>query len=329
VPGRQAEVKVVIQVLMGGASSEREVSLSSGSAVARGLERAGHTVATYDYNPDQGRDVNHYLASSGLREADVVFIALHGGEGEDGRIQAILELAGKPYTGSGVRASAICMDKAITKIVLEYNGVTTPAWAYLRNEEAGRRTRANAISRLGLPLVVKPVDQGSTIGLSIVEREGELEAAIGLALEYSDGIVFEKYIDGRELSVSIVGQEVFPIVEIKPREGFYDYQRKYTKGMTDYACPAPLERGLSDRIQEDALKAYRACGCGGFARVDARLDKAGVAYFLEINTIPGMTETSLVPMAAKAKGLSFEALVERIATSGLKRAKSVTPRIGG
>lgn len=320
------EVNVVVQVLMGGTSTEREVSLASGPQIAQGLERAGHTVTTYDFNPDQGRDVRHYLDSSGLREADVVFIALHGGEGEDGRIQALLELAGKAYTGSGVGASAVCMDKAITKMVFQYHGILTPAWVHLRKEEAHAWRTNPALKKLGLPVVIKPVDQGSTIGISIVEREGGIEPAVGLALEYSAGLIFEKFIDGRELSVAIVGDEVFPIVEIKPKQGFYDYERKYTKGMTDYECPAEIEKRLAARIEEDALRAYRACGCEGFARVDLRLGKDGEGYFLEVNTIPGMTETSLVPMAAKARGVSFEALVDRITSSGLKRRKTVTPR---
>jgi D-alanine-D-alanine ligase len=250
----------------------------------------------------------------------LVFIALHGGEGEDGRVQAVLELAGKPYTGSGVRSSAVCMDKMISKVIFEHHGIVTPPWAYLRREDAGQGRDSAALAPLGLPLVVKAADQGSTIGISIVERAGDLGQAIELALKYSDGIVFEKYIEGRELSTSIVGDEVFPTVEIKPKQGFYDYERKYTKGMTEYECPARLDPAIARRLEADALRAYKVCGCEGFARVDSRLDAKGTAYFLEINTIPGMTETSLVPMAAKARGLSFDALVDRIASQALGRA---------
>lgn len=320
---------MTIQVLMGGSSTEREVSLKSGAAIARGLKDAGHKVTTYDLNPAEGRDARHLLISRDLREADLVFLALHGGEGEDGRIQALLELAGKPYTGSGVRASAVCMDKAINKMVFEYYSVETPAWAYLRSEEAHGWRSSETIRRLGFPLVVKPVDQGSTIGLSIVKLESDVDGAIGLALKYSRGLVFEKYIDGREMTVAIVGNEVFPIVEITPKQGFYDYERKYTKGMTDYRCPAPIEDTLARRIESDALRAYLGCGCEGFARVDLRLGLDGVPCFLEVNTIPGMTETSLVPMAAKARGLSFDALVDRIASLGLKRGGPAERRIGG
>lgn len=320
---------MVIQVLMGGTSSEREVSLASGSAIARGLERAGHKVTLYDFNPAEGRDIHHLVGAPDLREADLVFIALHGGEGEDGRIQAVLELAGKPYTGSGVRASAVCMDKMISKVMLEHHGIVTPPWAYLRRKEAGEWRGSAPIAGLGMPIVVKPVDQGSTIGISIVERAGDLARAIDLALRYSDAVVFEKYIDGRELSTSIVGDEVFPTVEIKPKQGFYDYERKYTKGMTEYECPAKIEPAVARRLEADALKAYQVCGCEGFGRVDSRLDAKGTAYFLEINTIPGMTETSLVPMAARARGLAFEALVDRIASLGLGRGGASRPNTGG
>ena len=312
---------MVIQVLMGGTSTEREVSLASGKAVAAGLERAGHTVTTYDFNPREGREVRHLLASDGFKRADVVFIILHGGEGEDGRIQAMLDLAGKPYTGPGVRASALCMDKALTKIVFEHAGVATPAWTYLVGESARAWRECPAARDLGFPVVIKSVDQGSSVGLTIAGSAGDADRGIDLALKYSPGVVFERYIPGRELTVAVVEQEVFPIVEIKPRQGFYDYERKYTKGLTDYECPAVLEPGLAAAIQADALKAYLACGCDGFSRVDARLGPDGVAYFLEVNTVPGMTDTSLVPMAAKAKGVSFEALVDRIAGHGLRRGR--------
>lgn len=320
---------MTILVLMGGSSTEREVSLRSGAAIARGLEGAGHRVTTYDLNPSEGRDALHLLSSRGFRESNLVFLALHGGEGEDGRIQAMLELVGMPYTGSGVRASAVCMDKAINKMVFEYYSVETPAWVYLRSEEAaGWRTR-DGIRGLGFPLVVKPVDQGSTVGLSIVKMASDVDGAISLALKYSRGVVFEKYIDGREMSVAIVGNEVFPVIEIIPKQGFYDYERKYTKGATDYRCPAPIESALARRIESDALRAYLGCGCEGFARVDLRLGLDGVPYFLEVNTIPGMTETSLVPMAAKARGVEFEEIVDRIASLGLTRGGRAEQQIGG
>jgi D-alanine-D-alanine ligase len=310
-----------VLVLMGGMSSEREVSLNTGKAVSEALAEAGYEVTSYDLYPEAGRDILDLVTSSSLKEAQVVFIALHGGEGEDGRIQALLELLGKPYTGSGVRSSAICMDKSISKTVFEKHGITTPAWAHLHGEAADVVHAEEAIAGIGgLPVVVKPIDQGSTIGISIVHKPRALEAAINLARRYSPGLILEKYVEGRELSVPIIEDEVYPMIEIKPKEGFYDYERKYTKGMTIYDCPADIDDGTGRMIEEGALKAYRVLGCENFARVDLRLGSDGVARFLEVNTVPGMTETSLVPMGAQARGISFPQLVDRITRYALKRA---------
>ena len=318
-----------VLVLMGGMSSERDISVSTGQAVAEGLREAGRTVSTYDLNPDEGRDVVDLVNSPLLNESDVVFIALHGGEGEDGRIQALFDLMGKPYTGSGVRASSICMDKAISKMILERVAIPTPPWELL-GDGADHAKASAAVERLGgVPTVVKPVDQGSTIGITIVERLEDLERAIRLAQTYSPSVLFEKYIEGRELSIPIIEDEVYPVVEIKPKDGFYDYERKYTKGMTVYDCPADVPDEIRRRIESDALKAYRVLGCEGFARVDLRLGDDGVPYFLEVNTIPGMTETSLVPMGAGARGVSFSRLVDRITLYALKKADSRSPRAGG
>ena len=319
-----------VLVLMGGMSTEREVSLSTGAAVKEALEARGHTAPLYDLDPRAGRDVFDLVTSETLRDADVVFIALHGGEGEDGRIQAMLGLLGISYTGSGVRASALCMDKAVSKIIFERHGIATPAWTCLEGgswDEADARRAVSGVG--GLPVVTKPVDQGSTIGISIVREPDELEAAIRLAERYSRCVILEDYIEGRELSVPIVGDEVFPVVEIKPKQGFYDYERKYTKGMTLYEVPAPIGDETSKRIQDDAVKAYTVLGCEGFGRVDVRLGEDGVPYFLEVNTIPGMTETSLVPMVAKAKGMSFPELIDRITSLALDTAGVRNPESGG
>lgn len=318
-----------VLVLMGGVSSEREVSLSTGHAVAEGLKEAGRTVSMYDLNPVAGRGVVDLITSDSLEECDVVFIALHGGEGEDGRIQALFDLIGKPYTGSGVGASSICMNKAISKMIMERLGIATPAWDLLPGGIDGKGASA-AVERLGgLPIVVKPVDQGSTIGITIVEGAEDLDGAIRLAREYSPDVLLEEYIDGRELSVPVIEDEIYPVVEIRPKEGFYDYERKYTKGMTLYDCPADLPEDLRMRIESEAFKAYRTMGCEGFARVDVRLGNDGVPYFLEVNTIPGMTETSLVPMGAAARGISFAGLVDRIALYALKKADHRSPKSGG
>ena len=318
-----------VLVLKGGMSTERDVSLNTGRAVAGALRQAGHSVAEYDLDHGSGRGVLALAASDGFAEADVVFIALHGGEGEDGRIQALLELLGMPYTGSGVRASSMAMDKAVSKILFERIGIPTPPWAFLKGPEACAGA-AEAVDRLGgLPVVVKPVDQGSTIGVSIVSASGRLQPAIDLALSYSAGVILERYIAGRELSVPIVGDEVFPVVEIRPKSGFYDYERKYTKGLTLYDCPARIGDRLTRSIQADALRAYHGLGCEGFGRVDLRLGEDEAPYFLEVNTIPGMTETSLVPMAARAKGLSFPALVDRIVSLAMERTDTPKPKYGG
>ena len=310
-----------VLVLMGGMSSEREVSLNTGKAVAEALAEAGYKVSSYDLHPEAGRDVFDLVESPVLREATVVFIALHGGEGEDGRIQALLELLGKPYTGSGVRASAVSLDKSISKTIFERHGITTPAWVHLQGEATDVAHAQQAIPGIGgLPVVVKPVDQGSTIGISIVRELEGLEPAINLARRYSPGLLLEKYIEGRELSVPIIEDEVYPMIEIMPKEGFYDYERKYTKGMTVYDCPAKIDDGVSQQIEEVAMKAYRVLGCENFARVDLRLGNDGVAYFLEVNTVPGMTDTSLVPMGAKVRGMSFPQLVDRITRYALRRA---------
>lgn len=317
-----------ILVLMGGISAEREVSLNTGRAVAEALRTAGHSVTQYDLDRAAGRDVIDLVNSPALGAADVVFLALHGGEGEDGRIQALLDLIGVAYTGSGVCSSAICMDKAVSKSIFEYHGISTPEWACLKDADINPDGIGEAINAAGgLPVVVKPVDQGSTIGVSIARRHEDLEGAIDLARRYSPAVLFERYIEGRELSVPIVGDKVLPIVEIRPKGGFYDYERKYTKGMTQYLCPAPVEHRLARRIEQDAMKAFNVLGCEGFGRVDLRLGKDGVPYFLEVNTIPGMTETSLVPMGAEATGISFPELCDRIANLAVGKAKN--QRCGG
>jgi D-alanine-D-alanine ligase len=319
---------VRILVLMGGVSTERDVSLSTGRAVAEALKTAGHTITEYDLAPASGRDVQDLVSSPELGAADVVFLALHGGEGEDGRIQALLDLLGVAYTGSGVCSSAICMDKALSKSMFGYHGISTPEWSCLKDEEVNPDAVQKAVSTAGgLPVVVKPVDQGSTIGISIVRRHEDLERAIALARHYSQAVLFERYIEGRELSVPIVGDDVFPIVEIRPKDGFYDYERKYTKGMSEYLCPAPIEERLARRIEQDAMKAFKVLGCEGFGRVDIRLGEDGIPYFLEVNTIPGMTETSLVPMGARARGISFPELCDRVASLALGKAKNL--RCGG
>jgi D-alanine-D-alanine ligase len=327
-----------IALLLGGTSPERHVSMASGRGVAAALTEAGHTVTLFD--PARGDAARISLEELELpRETspthdelerftnaayidavrsipgdiDVAFLALHGAPGEDGTVQALLELRGISYTGSGVLASALAMDKAMTKRILETQDVQTPAWFQLRRGEGSpERIRALVDQHTGYPVVVKPNDGGSTVGMTIVREEGELAAAYDLACEYSASVLFEEYIDGRELTVTILGSESLPVVEIRPKSGFYDYRSKYTAGQTEYFCPADLPRDLEEEIRELARRSHEALGCSGYSRVDFRLSPENVPYCLEVNTLPGMTATSLVPKAAAAAGMSFSALCERI-----------------
>ena len=336
-------------VLLGGPSAEREISLLSGSAMARALVSLGHDVMLLDPatnramrledfhieplkaepptpeelgNYGQGSVILESLMSSVVLEADVVVLGLHGVPGEDGLVQSVLELLGKPYTGSNARSSAICIDKHYTKIILKDAGLAVPNGFIASKDEHPLERHAAwelAKSELGFPLVIKPNDQGSTVGLTILRDESEdaFHRAVDLALEYSAKALIEEFVDGRELTVTVLGGEALPIVEIAPEGGFYDYHHKYTKGMTVYTCPADLPSELASGIQADALTAFHACGCRGYARIDYRLRPDGSYSCLEINTLPGMTATSLVPKAAIAAGMTFEELCERIVRSAV------------
>jgi len=350
---------VRIAVLYGGTSAERDVSLVSGRSVGLALAERGHDVLLVD--PAEGdvpigaREaaaaavinadppaVRHETGSAivavqseSVRSADVVFVMLHGGTGEDGTIQGLLELAGKRYTGSGVLSSALAMDKRASKVVLEEVCVPTPQWRVVTFErelspdarggsptfpdDVAVEDAARAVDELGgYPVVVKPNDQGSTVGLTVVMEERHLVPAIRLAGDYSRHVLVETYIPGRELTVAVLGGQALPVVEIAPKSGLYDYESKYGKDMSVYTCPAEIPALLTDQLKASALTAYAALGCRGYARIDYRLSPAGKPFCLEANTVPGMTEFSLVPMAAAAEGLSFGELVERIAESALK-----------
>jgi len=283
-----------IGVLMGGLSEEREISLKTGAAIMKALGDKGYKAVAID----AGRDIASVL---GKKKIDVAFIALHGRYGEDGCIQGLLEMMGIPYTGSGVKASALAMDKTAAKKVMLYHGVSTPASCI---HEEGIRPRIKA------PLVVKPACQGSAIGVSIVKKEAGLKPALKEAARFGGPVLIEKYVSGRELTVSILDGKVLPTIEIRPRKGFYDYTAKYTKGMTEFVVPAGISRSADKKVAKESLKAYEALGCKGAARVDVILDSKGVPFVLEVNTIPGMTELSLFPRAAQAAGLDYPALVE-------------------
>jgi D-alanine-D-alanine ligase len=331
-------VKVV--VLMGGHTAERAVSFSTGSGVAASLRRLGHEVVSIDAGTgrllpagkelesaeeiSETRDLAPVSPSlvrvSQLDEADVVFIALHGGAGEDGTLQAVLDLTRKPYTGSGHLASAAAMDKALSKRLFEHAGVPTPRWLLVA--AAGPSPDADDLAAVGgFPLVFKPNDQGSTVGLSIVRGPREIEAAFALAGRHGREVLIEAYVPGRELTVGMLGPEPLPVVEIVPQHDVYDYECKYTPGMSRYDVPADLPPELAAHLQDLARRAYEVLGCRGVARVDFRLDPENRPSCLEVNTVPGMTPTSLVPMAARAAGLTYDDLVRRMVEMALSDAR--------
>lgn len=290
-----------ITVLMGGHSGEREVSLESGNAIADACIALGHDVKRVEI------DGNLESIIPELQSADLVFNGLHGTGGEDGAIQGFLKSLNLPFTGSGVESSAICMDKRVSKSLAENKGINTPAWITLEKTEE----IPEAIS-LTYPVVVKPSREGSSIGLSIVQDSSGLKDAVVLARQHTGVVLIEEYIKGKEITVSVVGSEAYPIVEIIPSHEFYDYQCKYTKGMSKYRCPAELPDDQTKAIRKTALRIHATMGCRHYSRVDFRMDENGTAYFLEINTLPGMTETSLLPKSAKAHGLSFNDVMEKL-----------------
>jgi D-alanine-D-alanine ligase len=326
-----------VAVLMGGTSAEREISLRTGRGIVQALSRLGHVVVALDAANgrllppgDDGAAPAPVTAlepatptaiarAEGLREADVVLIALHGGAGENGTLQALLELTGKPYTGSGVMASALAMNKAMSKRVFVQAGIPTPRWQLLPADAPASAVDADALG--GYPLVVKPNEEGSTVGLSIVREPAGLADALRLAAEHGPETLIEEFIEGRELTVAVIGDRALPIVEIRPKSGFYDYTAKYTAGQSEYFCPADLPAAETERVRALGLAASRVLDCRGVTRVDFRLDAKGESWCLEVNTIPGMTPTSLVPMAAKAAGLSYDQVVQEMIELALIEAR--------
>jgi len=297
-----------IVVLRGGPSAEREVSLRSGAAVAQALRGLGHEVSEVDPRP------GHLRMPVGV---DLVFLALHGTYGEDGTVQQELEDLGLPYTGCGVEASRTAFDKVLTKQKCLEHGV--PTALYLVVEDP----RAPWPSGWRPPLVVKPVRQGSSVGLAFVEHPDQWPGALMAALQYDQAALVEEKIIGRETTVGILGGEALPIVEVRPRQGGYDYHNKYTPGATEYLCPADFPAAVAWRIQRAALGAFAAVGGRDYARVDVMVGEDLKPVVLEVNTLPGMTETSLLPKAASAAGLDYAALCQRMVELALQRAAGV------
>lgn len=319
-----------VLVLMGGSSPERVVSLATGRGVADALRELGHEVTALDPATGEtlalggdrpaeiggepaardaaGDERSLVMASSPeLPRADVVFVALHGGIGEDGTLQALLDLAGVPYTGSGMLACALAMDKHRTKMLLRSARIPVPRGRLLE----GRDKLPDPGSLGGFPIVIKPNAQGSSVGVHIVQNEERMEAALDDAFRFPP-VLFEEYIPGRELTVAVLGGKALPVLEVIPEGGWYDFEHKYTKGETKYQVPAEVSSSLADEAARLAVMAYEALGCAGVARVDFRLAEDDNLYCLEVNTIPGMTGTSLVPMAAQAAGVGYPELVARL-----------------
>jgi len=341
---------VHIAVLMGGDSSEREISLVSGRAVATALEAAGHRVEAIDLP-----DVRAAIDLGVLREVEVAFPVLHGGDGEDGHLQAVLDLLGVPYALSGPLASGLAMDKAACKRVMSGGGIPTPDWLLVSwNGDAGcpvavegqvpavrgragapgsltlAHVQERAEAELGYPVVIKLNSGGSSVGVEIVKVSGDFAGAFGRvaasSTERTTGILLERYVPGRELTAAILLGRRLPLLEIKPREGFYDFRHKYTDGASEYLVPAPVNSPVYENICADSLRLHDLLGCQGLARVDWRLD--GDRYFcLEVNTIPGMTANSLVPKAAAAVGIPFVALLEDLCREALCRAGRGDPAV--
>jgi len=290
-----------VAVLLGGRSAEREVSLKSGTLVLNALRARG--VDAHAFDPAE-RGIEE-LMEGGFERA---FIALHGRFGEDGTLQGALEWLGLPYTGSGVLGSALAMDKLRTKLVWQASGIPTPPWELLAPDADFKAVSA----RLGLPLMVKPVNEGSSIGMSKVRAAGHLEEAFALAVNYDRAVMAEKFINGAELTAGILGGEALPLIRLETPREFYDYEAKYQAEDTRYHVPCGLPPEREREIQALCLEAFGALGCSGWGRVDLMLDGAGEPWLLEVNTAPGMTDHSLVPMAARAAGLSYEDLCLRI-----------------
>ncbi len=308
-----------IGVLMGGQSAEREISLKTGQAVYQALRRRGYNAVAIDVGPSLARELSEH-------KVEIAFLALHGPGGEDGAIQGFLESTKMPYTGSGILASALAMHKVTAKLLLKAHGIPVPAGGVVYRGDNPTANRFLRSAKLKWPVVVKPATQGSSIGVTIVTQPSQWKEALELAHRYEREAVVEAYVPGHEVTVSILGGSdggellALPAVEIVAPGGFYNFSAKYEKGKTQYLCPAPLAATVTRQIRELALKAYRAMGCDGAVRVDFRVTPRGRPYVLEINTVPGMTETSLLPMAAAQAGIEYESLTERILQSALRRA---------
>lgn len=342
------ENKLNILVLAGGVSGERAISLASARAMYKALRELEHRAAVIDsadgkslldaggdfllvedressskiaLKPTDATALTASLQKSGHQNVDLVMIALHGGAGENGTIQAVLDLAGKKYTGSNMMASAISMNKAFAKRIIKGEGIPTPDWMIARiTKESDIDIHLPKIKgKFTLPLIVKPNNSGSTIGLTLVKNDEQLASALADAARVDHEVLVEQYIRGREITASVLAGDALPLVEIIPSGDLYDYKCKYTKGMSKYVCPAEIPSDVAEEIKRHAVHAYELIQCSGLARVDFILDSRNRPWFLEVNTLPGMTELSLAPMAAKQAGMTFNDLIQKICESALTK----------
>lgn len=338
-----------VGVILGGLSTERDISIKSGISVYKALLELNHQSILIDpalgnegffnsleeiekipsfaelnkekYNPKKYLEC---ISNPIFNEIEFAFVVLHGKYGEDGTIQTLFEFKGIPYSGSNPKASAIGMDKNLSKIIFTAAGIPTPRWTIVRDNEVESFELCEELRNdFGKRIVIKPNDQGSTVGTTIVldGNLDEIHNGLKKAAEYSNLIIVENYIEGKEITVGIVGEQALPVIEIIPQSGFYDFEHKYTKGKTEYICPAELPEDVTEFLQDLALTTFRVIGCNGFARVDFRLTEDYQPFVLEINTIPGFTETSLVPKAALAMGIKFTELCQMIIDEGVRYHK--------
>ena len=305
-----------VGVLMGGPSSERQISLKSGKAVLLALLKSGVNAAGIDITTDNLQENIRLLKDHNLNGA---FIALHGRFGEDGAIQEILEKINLPFTGSGVQASRLAMDKIGSLEIFRQLGLYVPKSLFL--EKSVFQKSRDYKFQLGLPLVVKPANHGSSIGLSIVENDAEIIPAIDLAFQFDERIIIEEYIKGRELTVGVLDEKPLPVIEIIPKHKFFDFEAKYQPGLTEYIIPAVLENDIAQNTQQAALQAHKALGCSGCSRTDIILSQDNLPYVLEVNTIPGMTATSLLPKAANFAGVRFNQLCLKLLELAYEKTK--------
>lgn len=325
-----------IAVIVGGTSPERAVSKQSGKSIYEAILKLGYNAKLVDpaYGTNQpGKEEDFFsdceygqLSNSNyvdtvnsriFDDVDLAFIALHGKWGEDGTIQSLFELKGIKYTGSGVLGSSLTMDKARSKVMFRHFGVSTPDWITATRISDRKLIKQEILNNLGLPCIVKPNDQGSTIGLSKCVDNAEIDEAIDLALQFSDVALIEKFIVGREIAVGIINNEILPLLEIIPKHEIYDYECKYSDGMSEYIVPAKIEVGVENELKKQAKIAFESLGCEEFARVDFRLTEDNIPYCFEVNTLPGMTSHSLVPKMAKSSGLEFHELIDMIIKAAL------------